>query len=177
MIGALVVIVLAAIALAITVAWWENHRDDGKYPSPGASYTLSSARETRAAWQGHAGLPGATEDEIDDWLAALKRKDDTVFLTAPPPIVPGRASPPANPDGHGGDRAPGPAAETAHPAGDPGPMPSHPETWSHWHTALIPPAHHQAAKTAALDYMPRIPFANWEDDEFVEGLAAIQDGA
>ena len=58
----------------------------------------------------------------------------------------------------------------AHLPGDPGPPPSHPETWSHWHTQLIPPIHAEAAKALALDYPPGIPFKFWEHDEFVESL-------
>jgi hypothetical protein len=33
------------------------------------------------------------------------------------------------------------------------------------------------APAPVLDYRPRAPFCLWEDDDFVEGLAAIKDGA
>jgi len=169
MIVPVLIIVLSAVAASLGFAIWDNKRDDRKYPAPGPDYTLPSARETRAGQPPHpAGLPGASpDDEIDQWLADLKKKDDGAFLAAPLPNVPGRMPPAvSSPDDHAGGSAPvSTVTETARPAGDP------------WKTLVIPAAQHQQAKELALDYMPRVPFANWESDTFVEGLAAIKDGA
>jgi len=180
-------LVIAGLVIVGGAAFWgtmrhDNRRDDERYaPAPFRNYTLPPARVSRAAPQTPpGGRHGASpDDEIDQWLAELHHDDGAGFLTAPPPPdVPGRGVPAApTPGAAQGRRAPASTvAETARPAGDPGPPSSHPETWTHWHTQLIPPAQHQAAKTAALDYMPRVPFRNWESDTFVEGLTAIKDG-
>ena len=167
MIVPVLIIVLSAVAAPLAFAIWDNKRDDRKYPAPRGLHDLP-ARATRAGRPPNpAGLPGASpDDEIDQWLADLKKKDDGAFLAAPLPDVPGREPPASSsPDVAGGSAPVSTVTETARPAGDP------------WKTLVIPAAQHQAAKTAALDYKPRGPFRNWKSDTFVEGLAAIKDGA
>jgi len=171
MIVMLIILILAAVAVSLVLAGtrWENRRDDRKYPAPGANYTPPLVRVTRAAPHPPAGRRGASpDDEIDAWLAALHHDHGSAWLTAPPPAgVPGRDSPAPSPSAPG-ERAPAVPAGAAHPAGDPGPPPSHPETWTHWHTALIPAGRHEEAKAAVLDYQPAVPFAFWLDDTFAE---------
>jgi len=161
---------LLAFALLVIAVRWDARRDE-RHEATGRALRHSAARATRAAPRVHGasrGLPGATVDEeIDAWLAALKKPGEG-FLAAPA-IVPGRVLPPAPANAPAGEDAPADApAETARPAGDQGPMPSHPETWTNWHTALIPAGRHAEAKQAALDYQPAIPFVFWLDDTFAE---------
>ena len=171
MIATVIILILAAVAATFTVAMHlENKRDDKAPAHTGANYTIAPpARVTRAAPHPPAGRHGATpDDEIDQWLAALHHDHGSAWLTAPPPAgVPGRDSPAPSPSAPG-ERAPAVPAGAAHPAGDPGPPPSHPETWTHWHTALIPAGRHEEAKAAVLDYQPAVPFAFWLDDTFAE---------
>ena len=180
---------MLAFALLAAVVQWDHRRDDREYPAPDANYTLPSARViSRAGPQiPPAGRHGASSGDaaFDTWLDELREvhhDDGAAFLGAPLPAdVPGRATP--APAMTGGERAPAtPApAEAAHPAGDLTCPVCARNLDIGQHQIGCPEADDgfqgEAARSDSLDYKPRVPFANWESDTFVEGLAAIRDGA